>query len=172
MDLIVTVTRCRPGPQERGSPVVQIDPNVRNVALPRPVQGVASFRMGVFGTMRSLDVRSLAGPVVEVNASSGTCVVREGVAIGTFFVIRSGSAELRLDGELVGSLGPGDCFGEVDPTSGVPQPLSVVAGSDMRLLTFSSIGIDRLCAAIPYTRERILDSLPTPPLLQPASSTT
>jgi CRP-like cAMP-binding protein len=116
--------------------------------------------MQVFGSLRSGEVRSLAGPVLDVKVPAGERLVREGQAIGTFFVIRSGSAELRLDDRKLGTLGTGDCFGEIDPSSSAPQRVSVVASSPMRLLTFSSFGIDRLCAAIPETRERIVSSLP------------
>jgi CRP-like cAMP-binding protein len=116
--------------------------------------------MQVFGSLRSLDVRSLGGPVLDINVPAGVRLMREGQAIGTFFVIRSGSAELWHDDRLLGTIGTGDCFGEIDPASSEPQRVSVVATSPMRLLTFSSFGIDRLCAEIPDARERILASLP------------
>jgi CRP-like cAMP-binding protein len=91
---------------------------------------------------------------------AGARLLQEGQAIGTFFVIRSGSAELWQADRLVRTLGAGDCFGEIDPASNEPQRVSVVASSAMRLLTFSAFGIDRLCAAIPAARERILAHLP------------
>jgi CRP-like cAMP-binding protein len=125
--------------------------------MPSPAQ-VEPMR--VFGSIRSLDVRSLAGPVLDVDVPTGVQLMQEGHAIGTFFVIRSGSAELWQDDRLLGVLGAGDCFGEIDPASSEPQRLSVIACSPMRLLTFSAFGIDRLCAAIPNARERLIASLP------------
>jgi CRP-like cAMP-binding protein len=116
--------------------------------------------MQVFGSIRSLDVRSLAGPVLDVNVSAGVRLVHEGEAIGTFFVIRSGNAELWHGDHRLRTIGTGDCFGEIDPASSEPQRVSVIASSPMRLLTFSAFGIDRLCATIPAARERILASLP------------
>jgi hypothetical protein len=41
--------------------------------------------MRVFGSIRSLDVRSLAGPVLDVNVPAGVHLTQEGHAIGTFF---------------------------------------------------------------------------------------
>jgi len=120
--------------------------------------------MQVFGSIRSLDVRSLAGPVLDVNVSAGVRLMHEGQAIGTFFVIRSGSAELWHGDRRLRTIGTGDCFGEIDPASSEPQRVSVIATSPMRLLTFSAFGIDRLCAAIPDARERILAFLPEEPL--------
>jgi hypothetical protein len=123
-------------------------------------QSTAPGPMSVFGPVRPLDVRSLAGPVVDVEVPAGTELVREGIPVGTFFVIRDGSAEVFRDGRHVGSLTIGDCFGEVDPESGGPQAYSVITSSQARLLTFSSFGISRLCEAIPGVRDRILQRLP------------
>jgi CRP-like cAMP-binding protein len=117
--------------------------------------------MSVFGPVRALDVRSLAGPVVDVEVPAGTELVREGLPIGIFFVIRAGSAELFRDGQGVGELGTGDCFGELDAASGQPQAYGVITSSPTRLLTFSAFGISRLCEAIPGARKRILERLPS-----------
>jgi len=116
--------------------------------------------MSVFGPVRALDVRSLAGPVVDVELPAGTELVREGTPIGTFFVIRAGDAEVFRDGHHVASLGTGDCFGEIDPASGEPQACSVITSSPTRLMTFSSFGIARLCEAIPGALDRIAERLP------------
>jgi CRP-like cAMP-binding protein len=116
--------------------------------------------MSVFGPVRALDVRSLAGPVVDVEVPAGTELVREGIPIGTFFVIRSGSAELFRDGHHVRTLRTGDCFGEIDPDGDQPQAYAVTTSAPTRLLTFSAFGISRLCEAIPGVRERITAALP------------
>jgi CRP-like cAMP-binding protein len=123
-------------------------------------QSASPDPMGVFGPVRALDVRSLAGPVVDVDVPAGTQLVREGAPVGTFFVIRSGSADLIHGGHRVGTLGTGDCFGEIDPLGSQPQHCGVVTSSPTRLLAFSSFGISRLCDAIPGARARILDRLP------------
>jgi CRP-like cAMP-binding protein len=116
--------------------------------------------MRVFAPIRPLDVRSLAGPVVDVDVPSGTELVREREPIGTFFVIRHGSALVVREGAEIESLGTGDCFGEIDPRSSEPQCYGVITTSRTRLLTFSAFGIDRLCEAIPGARQRIVEQLP------------
>jgi len=116
--------------------------------------------MGVFGPVRAHDVRSLAGPVVDVEVPAGTELVREGAPMGTFFVIRSGAATLLSADRIVGTLGTGDCFGEIDPLSSEPQSYGVITSEPTRLLTFSAFGIRRLCEAMPGARERILARLP------------
>jgi CRP-like cAMP-binding protein len=121
--------------------------------------------MEVFAPVRALDVRSLAGPALDVQVPSGSVLVHEGRLIGTFFVIRSGSAELWQGDVRVGTLETGDCFGEIDPVELEPQQYTVVASSPMRVLTFSAYGIGRLCAAIPSVRQRLLAYLPGEPEL-------
>jgi CRP-like cAMP-binding protein len=117
--------------------------------------------MEVFAPIRPLDVRSLAGPALDVQVPSGSVLVHEGRLVGTFFVIRSGTAELWQGDRKLGTLGTGDCFGEIDPMELEPQRFSVIATSPMRLLTFSAYGIGRLCSAIPNVRDRLLAYLPS-----------
>ena len=116
--------------------------------------------MQIFAPVRALDARSLGGPTLEVQVPHGSRVVAEGELIGTFFVIRAGSAEVWRDGEHVRELHAGECFGEIDPAASTPPDYTVIAGRDLRLLTFSTLGIGRLCAAIPQIRERLRASLP------------
>ena len=108
-----------------------------------------------------MDVRSLAGPALDVQVPARSVLVHEGRLLGTFFVIRSGTAEIRQGGCRLGTLSTGDCFGEIDPMELNPQEYSVIATSPMRVLTFSAYGIGRLCAAIPSIRNRLLAYRPS-----------
>lgn len=116
--------------------------------------------MDVFAPIRSLDVRSLAGPALDVQVPAGSVLVHEGRLIGTFFVIRSGSADLMQGERKLATLRTGDCFGEIDPIALHPQRFSVIASTPMRVLTFSAYGIGRLCAAMPGVRARLESFLP------------
>jgi CRP-like cAMP-binding protein len=98
--------------------------------------------------------------VIEADVPAGTCLIREGEPLGTFFVIRSGTASVRRGGRRLRTLEPGDCFGEIDPGAHAPQTRSVVADSPMRVSAFSAHGIERLCAAIPYAQDCIRSALP------------
>jgi CRP-like cAMP-binding protein len=115
--------------------------------------------MHVFHDLRTLEAQALAGPVLEVEVPAGTELIRAGQQIGTFYVIRSGHAELTSDGDFARTLRPGDCFGEIDPVSPAGQPFTITASSPLRLLTLSAFGIARLCSAIPGARQRIIASL-------------
>lgn len=116
--------------------------------------------MQIFEPVRPLDARSLGGPTLDVHVPRGTRVVAEGQLIGTFFVIRSGSAEVWRGGARVAELHSGECFGEIDPLASSPQDYTVIAGADLRLLTFSALGIGRLCQAVPQIRAQLAAALP------------
>jgi CRP-like cAMP-binding protein len=116
--------------------------------------------LGVFGEVRSLEARSLAGPVLSIDVASGAELIRQGEMVATFFVIRSGDAQLSCDGRTLGTLHAGDCFGEIDPAVENAQEFSVTAASPMRLSTFSAFGIARLCAAFPGMHQRLGAALP------------
>jgi CRP-like cAMP-binding protein len=145
-------------PDRRGRPDALAAPDRLDrrdaLAAPDPMQ--------VFGDVRARDVRSLASPVLKIVVAAGTCLVSEDDEVGTFFVIRAGTAELSRDGMPVSTLGPGDCFGESDPRAAQPQLFTVTARTELTLLTFSAEGIARLCAVIPGARERIRRYLPAP----------
>lgn len=108
-----------------------------------------------FAPIRFTEVRSLGGPVLDLEVTAGTELLTEGQTAGTFFVIRSGTALLVRDGCPVGTVGAGDCFGELSPLSADPQPYGVVTASNVRMLAFSAHGIGRLCDAIPGVGDRL-----------------
>ncbi|MDV3221574.1 MFS transporter, partial [Intrasporangium sp.] len=65
----------------------------------------------------------------------GTEVVRQGAPGDTFHVIRSGTAAVRIDDDLVRELGPGDWFGELALLHDTPRTATVSALTDLDLQT-------------------------------------
>ena len=116
-----------------------------------------------FEPIRLTEARSLGGPVLDLEVRAGSELLRQGEPVGTFFVIRSGTALLVRDDCPISTLGAGDCFGELDPTATLPQPYGVITASPVRLLAFSSFGIGRLCDAIPGVGERLREAIAQTP---------
>lgn len=121
--------------------------------------------------MRLTDVRSLGGPVLDLDIDAGSQLLTEGVPAGTFFVLRAGTALLVRDECPVSTLGAGDCFGELDPAAPQPQPYGVITASSVRLLAFSAFGIGRLCDAIPGVGDRLREAIAKPPWVGPVYRT-
>ena len=69
----------------------------------------------------------------DITAEAGTSLAVQGDNAYQLFVIRSGNAEVRRDGEVVRTLGPGDVFGEIGLLATGTRTASVVATSPMRL---------------------------------------
>src|SRR5439155_6772383 len=99
--------------------------------------------------------REFAVWVDELKVSSGKHLVDEGDYAYDLFVIEDGEAEVTRDGDHVADLGPGDFFGEMGVLSKGQRNATVVAKSDMRLLTLSHWDVERLRRSAP----EVLDQL-------------
>jgi CRP-like cAMP-binding protein len=75
----------------------------------------------------------VAGCLHEVAVEAGTMLAVQGDNAYQLFVIESGTAEVRRDGTVVRTLGPGDVFGEIGLLATGARTASVVATSPMRL---------------------------------------
>src|SRR5271155_5412965 len=71
----------------------------------------------------------------ETSVSTGKRLVHEGDYSYELIVIESGPADVIKGGEVIGSLGPGDVFGEMGLLAGAKRMADVVATSPMRLIT-------------------------------------
>ena len=84
----------------------------------------------------TLDQRStVAEACAELTVDAGTTLVREGDFGHGAFAIVSGTADVVHDDVVLRSLGPGDMFGEIAVLSGGRRTASVVATTDMTLIT-------------------------------------
>lgn len=79
------------------------------------------------------------------SAVKGAVVVRQGDAGDDFFVLRSGTVDVDIDGRVVRRLGPGGWFGELALLHDAPRTATVTAADDAELLV---IGRDRFLTAV------------------------
>jgi CRP-like cAMP-binding protein len=84
----------------------------------------------------TLDQRSsVAGSCGEHAVDAGSTLVQEGDFGYGMFAITSGTADVIIDGAAVRTLGPGDMFGEIAVLSGGRRTATVIAATDMTLIT-------------------------------------
>ena len=89
----------------------------------------------LFGGL-TLDQRAtVAQACEEITVDAGTTLVREGDFGHGAFAITEGSAEVVHDGQILRTLAPGDMFGEIAVLSGGRRTATVVATTDMTLVT-------------------------------------
>jgi CRP-like cAMP-binding protein len=84
----------------------------------------------------------------ETSVSAGKRLVHEGDYSYDLIVIESGTADVIKDGEVIGSLGPGDVFGEMGMLSGGRRTADVIATSSMRLITLGKSDLRRISAEV------------------------
>lgn len=67
----------------------------------------------LFAGLDDKELSSIADRMVERRFAAGSKLTEQGSEGVGFFVINEGSAEVTVDGESRGTVGPGDYFGEV-----------------------------------------------------------
>lgn len=88
----------------------------------------------LFAALGKREVERFAPLVEEVDVEPGRQLVEQGEIAHELFVIEEGTAETSQDGEVIGSLGPGDFFGEIAlHDESRRRTCTVVATSPMRL---------------------------------------
>jgi MFS family permease len=89
----------------------------------------------IFQPLAQPELERLAGAVGLLDLPAGTPVITQGDAGDRFYLIETGTALVTVDGVRVNTLGPRDHFGEIALLRDVPRTATVVAVSDLRVLT-------------------------------------
>jgi CRP-like cAMP-binding protein len=106
---------------------------------------------------KELDLVSTFTEVVDVAA--GQILTREGDRGREFFVLVSGTAEVRRGGEHVATLRPGEFFGEIALVTKLPRTATITAPVGSRVLVMLDTDFRRLVEIDPEIRLRVLSSL-------------
>ena len=101
----------------------------------------------------TLDV--VCAAVGEYRVEAGTTLANEGDFGHGFFAIEDGTADVVREGTVVARLGPGDVFGEIALLASGRRTASVVATSEMRLLTLFKRDLWRLEAQAPEVADAL-----------------
>jgi CRP-like cAMP-binding protein len=109
----------------------------------------------LFQTVSDDELAEIAPFAEEVSVEEGTQLVREGDFSYEFFAIEEGEAEVTRGGQHVADLGPGDFFGEIGVLERDLRTASVVAETDMRLVTLTGWDMKRMEKAMPQAVERV-----------------
>jgi MFS family permease len=105
-------------------------------------------RVPFFASLPEASIERLARRADEESAAVDTWLVRQGEPGESFYVVRSGAAEVLVDGKATATLGPGDYFGEIALLRDVPRTAAVRARADTDLLVLTRD--DFLTAVVGY----------------------
>jgi CRP/FNR family cyclic AMP-dependent transcriptional regulator len=95
----------------------------------------------------------------ELRFPAGRAVAKEGTSGGRFFLILEGKATVSVGGKTIGTLGPGDYFGELSLIDGQPRSATVVADSPLRALTLTAVDFRPLLLEQPRIARKIMTEL-------------
>ncbi|MEA2315637.1 MAG: family transcriptional regulator, cyclic receptor protein [Solirubrobacteraceae bacterium] len=102
----------------------------------------------LFSSMSEKALDTVSVFASETSVSAGKRLVHEGDYSYDLIVIDTGTADVIKGGEVVGSLGPGDVFGEIGMLSGGKRTADVIATSSMRLITLSKWDLKRISTEV------------------------
>ena len=102
----------------------------------------------LFSSLSEKALDTVAVFATETSVSAGKRLVHEGDYSYDLIVIETGTADVIKGGEVIGSLGPGDVFGEMGMLSGGRRMADVVATSSMRLITLGKSDLKRISGEV------------------------
>lgn len=102
-------------------------------------------RAPMLGQLPVPSLEHLASRLRRENRPAGAVLLAQGDSGGGFYVIIEGEAEIIGDGELVGTIGPGDSFGEISLLHGVPRTATIRART---AVTVFELEADAFLAAV------------------------
>ena len=88
-------------------------------------------KVPLFAGLDGRELDQIAASMRERRVSSGDVVLEQGAGGAGFFVVAEGEAGVTVDGKAVGTVGPGDYFGEIALLTGSDRTATVTARTDM-----------------------------------------
>lgn len=141
----------RPSPPER-----QPEQPIRRT---RRQTAAALAHVPLFSGFSKRDLARLAEETDVVSFAPGQAVVEEGMLGETMFVVLSGEAKVLQGKRRLGTVRPGDFFGEVAVLDGSPRSASVIAETPLAAIRLFRRTLVALLEAEPQMALKILDGL-------------
>jgi CRP-like cAMP-binding protein len=113
----------------------------------------------LFSALEDRDLENLSEEFNERSLSAGHSVAEEGEGGLVFFVVESGEATVEVHGEQVGTLGPGDSFGEIALIDRRPRTATVTATTDLKCYSLPVFVFRPFVEARPQVAWKLLEEM-------------
>jgi len=123
------------------------------------VDSAALNEIPLFADLTDGERAAVASSLCDITVEPGAALAVQGENAYHWFVIESGSAEVRRDGAVVRTLGPGDVFGEIGLLATGTRTASVVATSSMQLAAMFMREFKQLDARTPGLGRALRDAM-------------
>jgi CRP-like cAMP-binding protein len=127
------------------------------------VDTAALDEIPTFANLTTEERDEVAGCLRDVTVESGATLAVQGDNAFQLFVIESGTAEVRRDGQVIATLGPGDVFGEIGLLATGTRTATVVATSPMQLGAMFIREFKELEGRMPQLAKSLRDGMATRP---------
>ena len=88
-------------------------------------------KVPLFAGLDDKELQQIASSMRERRFKAGDTVTQEGAGGVGFFVVQEGEADVTVGGEVRGSIGSGDYFGEIALINESPRTATLTARTDM-----------------------------------------
>jgi CRP/FNR family transcriptional regulator, cyclic AMP receptor protein len=109
----------------------------------------------LFADLSGKEIKEIFRAGEEVSVPGGWSLILEMTPPDAAYLILSGTAAVRVKGEQIAELGPGEIVGEMGPRENVLRTATVTAKTRMELLHFTRSAFDELTRRIPGFRRAI-----------------
>ena len=88
-------------------------------------------KVPLFAGLDDRELGQIAASMKERRFAAGDTMTEEGAGGAGFFIVEDGEADVSVDGQSRGQIGPGDYFGEIALLTGSDRTATVTAKTDM-----------------------------------------
>ena len=88
-------------------------------------------KVPLFAGLDDRELGQIAASMKERRFQAGDTMTEEGAGGAGFFIVEDGEADVSVDGQPRGQIGPGDYFGEIALLTGSDRTATITAKSDM-----------------------------------------
>jgi CRP/FNR family cyclic AMP-dependent transcriptional regulator len=116
-------------------------------------------KVPLFSNLSQRHLGKISKHVDQIQVERERVLAQEGKKGWEFIFVVDGKARVEKNGRLIRQLSRGDFFGEISLIDGEPRTATVIAETDMTLLTVDKRSFDHLLDAIPGLQKKMLVSL-------------
>ena len=87
----------------------------------------------LFANLDKKHLKQISSLATQIEVKAGKDLTREGEHGSEFIIVLEGEAEVKVDGQVVATRGPGDYFGEIALLANRPRTATVTAKTPMRI---------------------------------------
>jgi CRP/FNR family transcriptional regulator len=88
-------------------------------------------KVPLFAELDDKELGQIASSMRERTFNEGETLTQEGAGGAGFFIVEEGDAEVSVGGEVKGTIGPGDYFGEIALLNDSPRTATLTARTQM-----------------------------------------